>query len=450
MKNIDLLIDARWVAPVEPDDRVLDHHSVAVDKGQIVAVLPTERAHQRYRAEQHRTLPHHLLTPGFINAHGHAAMSLFRGLADDLPLMTWLEEHIWPAEGQWVSDEFVADGVKLAMAEMLRSGTTCFSDMYFFPDVVAREARRIGMRAAVGLILIDFPTVWAENADEYLRKGLEIHDHYRYDHLISTFFAPHAPYTVSDEPLSKVRTLADELHIPIQMHVHETSAEVQNAVESSGKRPLQRLDELGLLSPNFMAVHMTDLTETEIQQLAQTNSHVVHCPESNMKLASGHCPVQSLLNADINVALGTDGAASNNDLDMIGEMRSAALLAKLADAHSDASATAVDAHTALAMATINGAKALGIDQQTGSLTAGKDADITAIDLNHLATQPVYDPVSQLVYAASRDQVSDVWVQGQAQLESGRLSHFNTTHLIETADNWRAHIQSFSNDDHETP
>ncbi|MGM0563438.1 MAG: TRZ/ATZ family hydrolase [Pseudomonadota bacterium] len=441
MSQIDLLIDAAWVAPVEPDERVLENHSVAVDKGQIVAVLPTERAHQRYRAETHRQLSHHLLIPGLINAHGHAAMSLFRGLADDLPLMTWLQEHIWPAEGQWVSDAFVAEGTRLAMAEMLRSGTTCFSDMYFFPDVVAREARRIGMRASVGLILIDFPTVWAENPDAYLRKGIEVHDAWRHDSLISTFFAPHAPYTVSDGPLQQARMMADELNIPIQMHVHETAGEVADAESADGRRPLARLDDLGLLSPQFMAVHMTQLTDAEIERLAATGSHVIHCPESNMKLASGICPVQALLNAGINVALGTDGAASNNDLDMIGEMRSAALLGKLPNEHGPAEATAVSAHQVLKMATLGGARALGLEEHCGSLVAGKSADIAAIDLGQLATQPVYDPVSQLVYAASRDQVSDVWVQGRPQLTEGRLDHFNTRHLMESAGEWRQRIQS---------
>jgi len=319
MQTVDTLIHAAWIVPVEPDDRVLDDHSLAIHEGRLVAVLPTADARRSYRATAEIELPAHALIPGLVNAHTHAAMTLLRGLADDLHLMDWLQHHVWPAEARWVNEEFVQDGTELALAEMLRGGTTCFNDMYFFPEVTARTAAAAGLRATVGLILIDFPTGYAGNADDYLAKGLALHDAYRNHPLIRTAFAPHAPYSVSDAPLARVRVLADELDIPVHMHVHETAHEVEQAMAQQGRRPLARLQELGLVSPSLLAVHMTQLTDAEIGQCAAAGVSVVHCPESNLKLASGFCPVQRLLQAGVNVALGTDGAASNNDLDMLGD-----------------------------------------------------------------------------------------------------------------------------------
>jgi 5-methylthioadenosine/S-adenosylhomocysteine deaminase len=435
MQAIDTLINARWVIPVEPDGQTLDHHSIAVHGGKIVALLPTKNAAGQYRAAETIDLPNHALIPGLINAHTHAAMSLFRGLADDLPLMDWLNHHIWPAEAKWVGEAFVRDGTELAIAEMLKSGTTCFSDMYFFPEVTARACMDAGMRACIGLIMIDFPSAWARNAEEYLHKGLKLHDELRNSDLVTTAFAPHAPYTVSDGPLEKIRMYADELDIPIHMHVHETAHEVEGGLAQYKKRPLARLAGLGLLGPRLLAVHMTQLQPNEIESLAKANVSVIHCPESNLKLASGFCPVPALLKAGVNVALGTDGAASNNNLDMLEEMRIAALLAKGASGD----ATAVPAHTALRMATLNGARALGIETRTGTFTAGKAADIAAIDLADIASQPVYDPVSQIVYTATRDQVTDVWVSGKRLLENRRLTTLDEAALGEKAVQWHDRI-----------
>ena len=435
MTPVDTVINARWIVPVEPDNTVLAHHSLVLKQGRIVDLLPTASARARYAATDSVELPTHVVIPGLINAHTHACMSLFRGLADDLPLMDWLQNHIWPAEAKWVSAGFVRDGTALAMAEMLKSGTTCFSDMYFFPEAAALAAREAGMRAAIGLILIDFPTAYAQTPDEYIEKGLRLHDELRHDPLIRTTFAPHAPYTVSDGPLQRLRTINNELNLPLLMHVHETAHEVDDAVAKTGKRPLARLDGLDLVNPSLVAVHMTQLTDTEIARLAEAGASVVHCPESNLKLASGFCPVHKLLTAGVNVALGTDGAASNNDLDMLGELRTAALLAK-AVSHD---ATAVPARTALRMATLNGAKALGIDFETGSLVAGKAADLAAIDLAALPSQPVYDPVSQLVYTANRDQVSDVWVAGRRLLANRVLTTLDEAAILRRAQGWRDKI-----------
>ncbi len=434
-EKTDTLIHSRWVIPVQPDDTVLDHHSIAIRDGKIVALLPTAEAIRTYQAEDTITLADHALIPGLVNAHTHAPMSLFRGLADDLPLMVWLNEHIWPAEKKWVNEKFVRDGTRLAVAEMLKSGTTCFSDMYFFADVTARVCMDIGMRAVVGLIVVDFPTVWAQTWEEYIHKGLQLHDDLRHTDLVTTAFAPHAPYSVSDAPLEKIRVVNNELNIPLHIHVHETAHEVEEAVARTGLRPLERLAQLDLLNLNLVAVHMTALLPGEIESLAEVNANVVHCPESNMKLASGFCPVHELLQAGVNVALGTDGAASNNDLDMLDELRAAALLAK-AVAND---ATAVPAHTALRMATLNGARALGLEERIGSLEAGKAADIVAIDLSAISSQPVYDPLSQVVYTAGRDQVTDVWVAGRRLLKERKLTTLDEPTIVQKAAEWRDRI-----------
>ncbi len=435
MKTIDILINARWVIPVEPDGLVLEHSSIAVHDGKILELLPITEAAKRYRAAETIDLPRHAVIPGLVNAHTHVAMSLFRGLADDLPLMDWLQNHIWPAEAKWVSPDFVRDGTELAIAEMLKSGISCFNDMYFFPDVTARSAMDSGMRACVGLIMIDFPSAWAQNNDEYFHKGLKLHDELRNNDLISTAFAPHAPYTVSDAPLEKIRMYADELDIPIHMHVHETAHEVESSLKQYGKRPLARLADLGLLTPRLLAVHMTQLQADEIALLAKAGVNVMHCPTSNLKIASGFCPVHALVQAGVNVAIGTDGAASNNNLDMLEEAHIAALLAK-GVSHE---ATAVPARLALRMATLNGAKALGLDTQIGSLVAGKAADITAIDLSDISNQPVFDPISQIIYSVSRDHVTDVWVNGKRLVASRRLTTLDESALREKTLKWRGKI-----------
>lgn len=439
MKTIDTLIHAGWVIPVEPEGVVLENHSIAIQDGQIAAILPRTEAEAQYRAVTVVEKPGHVLIPGLINAHTHAAMSLMRGLADDMPLMTWLTEHIWPAEGQWVSPAFVRDGTRLAIAEMLRGGTTCFNDMYFFPDEVAKLAEQTGIRVVIGLIVIDFPTAWAQNADEYIHKGFEVHDQFKHSSLVSTAFAPHGPYTVSDEPLQKIAMYAEELDIPIHMHVHETVEEVADSLQQHGKRPLARLAELGLVSPRLLAVHMTQLTDEEIAAHAAANAHVLHCPESNMKLANGFCRVRKLLDAGINIALGTDGAASNNDLDMFGEMHTTALLSKVVAGD----ATALPAEKALSMATINGARALGLESVCGSLVVGKAADIVAVKMDDLETQPLYHPISQLVYATGRDKVSDVWVAGRHLLKERRLTTLDESAILENTRQWRDKIAQYN-------
>jgi len=431
MQRVDSIINAGWVIPVEPTATCFENHSVVIDQNKIIDVMPSELAAQQYSAKETFDLPKHALIPGLINAHTHASMNLLRGIADDLALMDWLQNHIWPAEAKWVNEDFVYEGTQLAIAESLRNGVTCFNDMYFFPDQAAKAVDESGFRASIGLIVIDFPTVWAANADEYLDKALTIHEQLKSIDRITTTLAPHAPYTVSDEPLKKIATYADELNIPIHMHVHETKFEVDQSIEQKGVSPLIRLSELGIASSRLVAVHMTQLTEEEIQLCAENQINVVHCAESNMKLASGFCPVHTLQEASINVCIGTDGAASNNDLDMLGEMRSAALLAKAVSENP----TAVPAHVALEMATINGAKALEIDNVTGSLVKGKAADIAAIDLSQLETQPLYNPISQIVYSATRSQVTHTWIDGKCLLKDRKLTTLDEQKLKENALKW---------------
>ena len=402
------LLSARWVVPVEPAGAVLEDHAVAVRDGKIEALLPAKQAAARFPGYEEFPLAHHVLMPGLVNAHTHAAMSLLRGLADDLPLMRWLEEHIWPAEGKHVSRDFVRDGTLLACAEMLRGGITCFNDMYFFPDASLEAALAAGMRSVQGMIVIEFPSAYASDAADYLRRGLEVRDRSRDEPLASFCLAPHAPYTVSDSSLKTISTLAAELDVPVHIHLHETKGEIERSLAEHGVRPLERLARLGLVGPGLVAVHAVHLEDPEIEQLARQSASVVHCPSSNLKLASGFARVAKMLAAGVNVALGTDGAASNNRLDLFQEMRSAALLAKAAAED----AQAMPAHEALRAATLAGARALGLEKVTGSIEPGKAADLIALDFRAPELVPCYDVVSHLVYAAGRENVSHVWVAGR--------------------------------------
>jgi 5-methylthioadenosine/S-adenosylhomocysteine deaminase len=432
----DIRINARWLIPVKPANTVLDHQAVLVQGDRIAAILSQSEADERYRAKEVIDLPSHVVLPGLINTHGHAAMSLFRGMADDLPLMTWLNDHIWPAEGEFISETFIADGTQLAMAEMLRTGTTTFSDMYFFPEIVAQLAHDVGMRAQVCFPLLDFPTPWGSGPDEYLSKGQAFIEQWQNNAFISPAIGPHAPYTVSDEPLTRAVALSKQTGAAIQIHLHETAFEVADAIEKTGIRPTARMADLGLLGPNTQCVHMTQIDESDLALLQQTGAHVIHCPESNLKLASGLCPVHKMREAGVNVAIGTDGAASNNDLDLFGELSTAAMLAKaVAD-----DASALSAHEALAMATIAGARAIGRDKDIGSLEAGKLADLIAVDLSDPFLQPVYDPASHLVYSRHGRQVSHSWIGGVPQVQNGELTRIDVPDLMLRVQSWSDRIR----------
>lgn len=431
-----LVIAPRWIVPVRPAGMVLEDHVCVVRGNRIEAMTPVAQAREVYASARWIERPGHVVLPGLVNAHTHAAMVLMRGMADDTPLAQWLQERIWPAEVRWMSAEMVADGQRLAAAEMLLSGTTCFIDSYFFPDAAASVIDEVGMRAGLAMPVLEFPTPWADTAKEYLRKAQDLIGEWQAHPRIDGMLAPHAPYTVSDETFSQVRELAQRLQCGVHLHLHETAGEVEDAVRDLGKRPFTRIAALGLTGPGLMAVHMTQLNDDEIAAVADAGVNVMHCPQSNQKLASGFCPVEKLRRAGVNVALGTDGAASNNDLDMFDEMRSAALTGKAVAGD----ARALPASWVLESATLAGARAMGREQDFGTLEVGKQADLIAVDLSRPATEPVYDVVSQLVYAASREQVTDVWVAGRQLLEQRRLTTIDESSVIQRAREWRDRIR----------
>lgn len=433
------LLRPRWVLPIRPAGVALTEHGVVIVNDRIEAIAPAEQLRARYPQATEISLPDHILMPGLINLHAHSAMTLLRGLADDLPLMRWLQDYIWPAEGRHVSDEFVFDGTQLAMAEMLRGGTTTVNDMYFFHDAVARAGLASGMRTVVGASILEFPTPFASSADDYIAKALAARDRWQDESLIDVILAPHAPYTVSDATFRRVVTLSEQLGCGVHCHIHESVDEINQSMTQHGVRPIERLRHLGLLGPNLIAAHVVHTTETEQETLARHNVNIAHNPASNLKLASGLAPIQRYLQAGINVGIGTDGAASNNGLDLLGDIRLAALLAK-AVAND---ATALPAFQALEMATIGGAMALGKSDQIGSIEVGKQADLVAFDLSAIETQPCFDPISQLVYAASRRQATHVWVNGRCLMEKGELTTLNLTQIIAKARWWRDKIAKTS-------
>jgi 5-methylthioadenosine/S-adenosylhomocysteine deaminase len=428
MESIDLLLTARWIIPIEPANAVLENHAVAIRQGRIEAILPTAEALARYSFAERIDRATHVLIPGLVNAHTHAGMTLLRGIAESLGFDAWLKERIWPLEQRWLDPEFVRDGVELAIAGMAASGTTCFSEQYFFPDVIAQTASQMHMRCCVGSPVVDLETSWASGANECLDKALRLHDEYRDDPLISTAFAPHAIYSVDTNVLARMRRAADEIDIPIAMHLHESLGEVTHSVVP-GERPIATLERLGFLTPNFTAIHMTQLNAFDIDRVVRGGINVVHCPQSNLKLENGICPVAALLAEGINVALGTDGAASNNDLDMLDEMRTAALLA----------GNRVKAHEWLRIATLNGARTLNLADSIGSLSAGKWADMCCVDLDDIHTQPVHDPAAAVVYAAGRSNVTDVWVAGRQVIADRKATRYDIPAILARADAWQRRI-----------
>ncbi len=441
--NVDLIIEARWLCPVTPSNTLLEHQAVIIQSEKIIDICSIILANEKYLASEVVQLNEHILIPGLINLHTHAAMSLMRGLADDLPLMPWLEQHIWPAEKNLVSPSFVHDGTLLACAEMLSGGITTFNDMYFYPESAAAASIKAGMRANLGLVVLEFTTQYANDADDYIDKGTAAKDNLRDEPLISFSFAPHAPYTVSDATFTRIITLAEQVNIGVQTHIHETQHEIAESEKLHGLRPLSRFANLGLLSPNLTLAHCVHLDLDEIKLLAEHSCSIAHCPSSNLKLASGIAPIAEYAKHGVNIGLGTDGAASNNRLDMFAEMRLAALLAK----GQSGDATAISAHQVLEMATINGAKALGLEAIIGSIEIGKLADLCAVKMSDIIMQPCFDPVSHLVYVAGREQVSHVWVNGDLKYHksvnsSGAYSNIEPQELTDIVNKWQTKLSEF--------
>ena len=438
MQPIDLLLSARWVLPIAPENAILENTSIAIQKGGIIALLPTSEALQTFAPQQHLSLDHHVLMPGLVNAHTHVPMNLFKGLADDLVLMDWLNHHIWPAEAKILNDQSVFAGSLLGLAEMLRGGTTCINDHYFYPHSITRALNHIGMRGCVGLWIGSVPTSWASTEEEYFEKAKVVLQNQEKNSLVHYAFAPHAPYTVSDAAFKEIQQLSEHYDLQIHMHLHETKSEVEQALQQYHQRGIAHLNNLGFLSNRLIAVHMTQMLPEEISLIAEKSVHVVHCPESNMKLGSGFAPIAEMLKQGVNVALGTDGAASNNDLDMFGEMRTAAFIAK----GYTGDPTVLPAEEILKMATLNGAKALGLDQEIGSLEPGKSADIISIDLNSFLLQPVYNPISHLVYALDRQQVSHAWIRGKQLLNNGKFTMLEVDAIVNDIKPWTEQLKQF--------
>ena len=434
MTPANFAVHADAIIPVSGPNKVLHFHSIVVRDGIIDTLLPHAAARALLDVE-HIELPGHVVMPGLVNAHGHAAMTLLRGFADDMSLSSWLNDKIWPLEARWVSPEFVRDGTAIAAAEMLLSGIATTSDMYFFPDIAAHSLRAAGMRTQLVFPVLDIETAWAKNAEAYFEKGLALRDYFRNDDLVDIGFGPHSTYTVEESLLSRTATLANELDAAIQIHLHETTAEVLAHVEATGERPIDLLARIGLLGPRTQCVHMTALGSQDIVTIAAHGAHVVHCPRSNMKLASGACPVKKLRDAGVNVALGTDGAASNNRLNGMAEMQSAALLAKL----ESGDPAALSASEAIQMATLDGARALGLDHVTGSLEAGKSADFIAIDMTGIHMAPNHQVESNIVYAATGNEVTHSWIAGKNTVKNGQLQSVDSDALRHKAADWRAKL-----------
>lgn len=432
MKHIDHIAHAKWILTGEKNQRVLEDHALLIDKGVILKIMPSTEARAQYQAQHVDDFPYHALLPGLVNAHTHLGMNYFRGLGCDLQLMDWLNTCIWPAEKKWLSHDFVHDVSLFSMAEMIRSGTTCFNDMFYFPEAIADAAKTAGMRAFIGITVIDFPTAWSANTDESLEKGLAFCKQYHQHPLITPTLSPHAPYTVNDDSFMRVQEMAKSLQVKINLHLHETQAEIEQSMAQYQKRPIKRLFDLGFLSPEVIAVHMAQLNEEDLEILSTAQPSIVHCPESNMKLASGICPVPTLQSMGLNVALGTDSVASNNDLNMLNEMRTATLLAKVATGDP----TCMNTDDTFAMASANGAKALGISHITGTLAAGKSADFIAMNLDAFETLPVYEPMVQIIYSSSREQVTDVWVAGKQLLKNRELLTLDEEALKAKARSWK--------------
>lgn len=437
MPTADLILHAPWILTLDADKRVLKDHALCVVNGNIAALVPSDEAKSQWQSKEVLQLDDQILMPGLVNAHTHLPMNLLRGYADDLPLMTWLSEHIWPVEGKHMGADFVRDGMRLAMAESIKSGVTCFNEMYFFPDAAAEATNAVGMRGLIGLMVIDFPTAWGSGPEEYFAKAQTLQKHYQSHPLIDTCLAPHAPYTVSAPALSKTRELAEQWDCRIAMHVHETADEVEQYLANHKKRPIAHLQELGLMDERLIAVHMTQLIDEEIALVGESGTSVIHCPQSNLKLASGFCPLGKLLDAGVTVGIGTDGAASNNDLDLLDETRTAALLAKAVSGD----AACFPAAEALAAATQGSANALGLGDKIGSLEVGKAADMISLDISALECAPMYEPHSHVVYNASRTQVQNSWVAGHALMRDRTLTTLDEAELIANCQQWQRHIES---------
>lgn len=435
--NVDLIVKADYVLKMDSTLSVVNDGAIAVKDGKIIAVAAADSISNAYKSDKTIGGKDTVAFPGLVNTHTHAAMVYFRGLADDLPLKVWLEEHIWPAEGRWLGPEFVGDAVELACCEMLKAGITLYNDMYFFGDAVGKATRKLGMRAIVGVGILDFPSASANTTDEYFSNAENFIRDWTGDKLIVPSIAPHAPYTCSPDNMLKAKKIAEQYDVPLHVHLSETQWEVAEIRTRYGKSPIALLDSMGFLDKRVIAAHCVWPSDEEIEILARTGTGVSHCVESNLKLASGIAPVHKMLNAGVKVTFGTDGAASNNDINILSEMSTAAKLHKAVAGDP----TVLDAKKAVLMATRWAAEALGLGSITGSIEEGKAADIVIADLRKPHLTPLYDIYSHIVYSLNAADVTSVIVNGEVLVDGGRLLSADEADLLDKAVAWGKKIKA---------
>ena len=436
-REASIIVTNGTVVTMNPSRQVIQNGAVAIDGTDIVAIGPTAEVTSRFRARERLDATGQIVLPGLINTHTHAPMVLYRGLADDLALSEWLEKYIFPAEAKTVSPAFVRAGTRLAALEMIQSGTTTFADMYYFEEEIAKETKAAGLRGVLGQTIIQFPVADAKTPAEGLARAEKFITAFKNDPLITPAVAPHAIYTVDAASLRAARELSRRHNVPTLIHLAETQDEAKNAETEHKLSPVGYLESLGFLGPGVLVAHGVWVSEPDIALLAMRRVGISHNPESNMKLASGTAPVPAYLRADAAIGLGTDGAASNNDLDMFEAMRVASLLQKL----QSGDPRAVSAKTALEMATIRGARALGMESRIGSLEIGKRADLILVDVTGARQTPMYDPVSHLVYVARGDDVRTTIVNGRILMRDRKALTLNEPDVIRDARAWADKVRA---------
>ena len=434
MQKIDLIIQNGLVLEFGENPAI---NSIAISNGKILEI--ENNLEQKYDAAQIIDATDKIVMPGFVNTHSHVAMSYFKGLADDLPLQEWLSKHIWPVESKFLSAEFVKDAALHGCAEMIKNGITTFSDMYFYGDQTAESAERVGIRAVLGEGVLDFPVANYQNADEIFAYIRNMYEKYKKNELIDFAVAPHAIYTCGKKNLIKAKDLAQELGILLHIHLSETKQEVQDCLKKTGMRPVEYLDSIGFFKGDVVAAHALWLDENEQRILAKNNCSIAINTSSNLKLASGITSFISYIEHDVNLSIGTDGVAANNNLSFLQEI---SLLAKLQKA-LNTDPTIFPAKKMIQIATIGGAKALKKSDQIGSIEIGKKADIILIDINNIEAQPIYDPYSHLVYSLTSEQIKDVIINGKIIMKDRKLINIDENELIEKAKYYQKRIMEFN-------
>lgn len=437
MQKVDYILRADYLLTMEDDMSVIRDGAVAVTGTDITGTGSFDEISEKYSSDNITDGENRVIFPGLINTHTHAPMVYFRGLADDLPLQDWLEKHIWPAETKWLTEEFVSDSIELAVLEMLKAGVTTYADQYFYQNAAGKKLEKLGMRGVLGAGIIDFPSLYAKTADDYFTNAKNLIENWKDSDLVTPCIAPHATYTCGPDNYKRAKEMAEKYDVMIHTHLAETQFEVSETERRYGKTPVEYFEDIGLLSDRLFAAHCVWLTDNEIELLAKRNVGVSHCIESNLKLASGFAPVDRLLKAGVIVAFGTDGAASNNDLCILGEMSTAAKVHKAVSGDP----TVLDSRTALMMATKNGAHILGLGDTVGTLEEGKKADLVIASLDRPHLLPIYDIYSHITYCMRPSDIETVMVNGKIVVQDSRLVTADEEEILATARKWQKKIIS---------